>query len=180
MATSSEHTTTTEVPKNAGETVFPPFDFANIPSLLIWLAITFGALYLLMSKIALPRVDGILKARMGKINGDLGAAFAKREEADRASADYQKTLADARANAQALAQQTHARLATETEAKRRTLEADLAGKLAGAEAQIEATKAKAMGNVDEIARDTAAAIIEHITGKPADPAAIAAAIATKA
>jgi F-type H+-transporting ATPase subunit b len=175
MASSSEHTTMTEVPRDAGEKPFPPFDFEKAPSLLIWLALTFGLLYLLMWKVALPRVEGIFKARMGRINGDLGIAFAKREEAGRASADYQKTLTDARANAQAIAQQTHAHLAAETDAKRHTLEAELAGKLAAAEAQIEEMKAKAMRNVDQIAHETAASIVEHITGKPADPAAIAAA-----
>lgn len=148
--------------------------------MLVWLVLTFSALYLLMSKIAMPRVEGILKARHGKIFGDIGVANSKREEADRAAADYQKTLADAKARAQALAQETHVRLAAETEAKRHALEADLAGKLTAAEAQIERTKAKAMSNVDQIARETAAAIVEHITGKPADPAAIAAAFAAKA
>ncbi len=181
MATSSEHITTTQVPQDAGEKPFPPFDSANFPSLLLWLVLTFGALYLLMSKLALPRVDGILHDRRAKINGDLGAAFAKRKEADQAAADYQKTLTDARANAQGLAQETYARLAAEADAKRKALEADLAAKLAAAEAQIEATKAKAMASVQQIAHETASAIVEHITGKPADAKAIAAAIAkTKA
>lgn len=130
-----------------------------------------------MSKFALPRVEGILRDRSSKISGDLQDAFTKRAEADQASAEYQKTLTEARASAQALAQQTYARLAAETEAKRKAHEADLAAKLAAAEAQIETTKAKAMANVEEIARDTAAAIVEHITGKPADAKAIASAIA---
>ena len=182
MADHAEHShaASTQVPPSEGSGSFPPFDSANFAPLLVWLVLTFGALYLLMSKIAMPRVEGILKNRRGKIDGDLGIANTKREEADHAAADYQKTLADAKTRAQALAQETHVALAAETEAKRRVLEADLAGKLAAAEAQIEATKAKAMGNVDQIARDAAAAIVEHITGKPADPAAIAAAFVAKA
>jgi F-type H+-transporting ATPase subunit b len=176
MANGLEHTTATQA-QPAAEKPFPPFDTANFVSLLIWLAITFGLLYWLMSRIALPRVAGILEARHAKINSDILAANGKRKEADQAAADYQKTLADARANAQALAQETHARLAAEADAKRHTLETDLNGKLAAAEAQIGQTKAKAMANVDQIAQNTAAAILEHITGKPADSAAIAAAIA---
>jgi len=172
----SEQTTATQAPAPAEE-LFPPFDSANFASLLIWLALTFGLLYWLMSKLALPRVKGILDARAGKINGDLGVAGAKRKEADQAAADHQKTLADARTKAQALAQETYARLADEAEAKRHALEADLASKLSAAEAQIEATKAKAMGNVEQIAKETASAIVEHLTGKPADPESIAAAIA---
>ncbi|MGP0060357.1 MAG: F0F1 ATP synthase subunit B' [Beijerinckiaceae bacterium] len=183
MADGAEHShaASTEMPQaTEGSGAFPPFESANFAPLLIWLVLTFGVLYLLMAKIAMPRVEGILKSRRGKIDGDIGLANAKREEADRAAADYQMTLADAKARAQALAQETHVRLATETEVKRRAIEADLAGKLTAAEAQIAATKAKAMSNVDQIARDTAAAIVEHITGKPADPAAIAAAFLAKA
>jgi F-type H+-transporting ATPase subunit b len=177
--TSTEYATGTQqpTPAPAAEKPFPPFDSANFASLLIWLALCFGGLYLLMSKLALPRIEGILRDRHDKISGDLKSAFARRAEADQAAADYQKTLAEARAGAQALAQQTYARLAAETEAKRKAHEADLAAKLAAAEAQIETTKAKAMANVEEIARDTAAAIVEHITGKPADAKAIASAIA---
>ncbi|MGH6795649.1 MAG: F0F1 ATP synthase subunit B', partial [Methylocella sp.] len=43
-----------------GETSFPPFDMANFTPMLIWLAQSFGLLYLLMAKIALPRVESIL------------------------------------------------------------------------------------------------------------------------
>jgi F-type H+-transporting ATPase subunit b len=178
MANGVEHTTGTEVAADAPAKPFPPFDPANFPSLLIWLVLTFGALYLLMSKFALPRVDGILRDRRAKINADLHDAFAKRAEADKAAAEYQKTLTEARTGAQALAQQTYARLAAETEAKRKAHEADLAAKLVAAEAQIEATKAKAMGSVEEIARETAVAIVEHITGKRPDPSVIAAAFKT--
>ncbi len=179
MATSAEHghMTGTQVPA-AGESAFPPFDPANFAPLLVWLVLTFGALYLLMSKFALPRIGVILHDRHAKIEGDLSAAFARRTAADQASADYQKILADAKARAQALAQETHARLAAEAEAKRHSLEADLGAKIAAGEAQIETMKTKAMANVEQIAHDTAAAIVEHLTGKPADAKAIAAALAT--
>ncbi len=178
MATSAEqgHTTGTEVP--AGTSSFPPFDPANFAPLLVWLVLSFGALYLLMSKLALPRVASILHDRKAKIDHDLGDAFAKRAAADQASADYEKTLADAKANAQGLAQQTHVRLAAEADAKRSALAAELSAKIAAGEAEIETVKAKAMANVEQIAQDTAAAIVEHLTGKPADAKAIAAAIAT--
>ena len=169
----SEHS---EMP--AAQAPFPPFASVNFAPLLVWLAISFGLLYLLMSKIALPQVENVLRNRRTKINNDLGQAFAKRKEADEASAAYQKTLADARTNAQALAQQTHARLAAETDAKRKSLDAELSVKIAAGEAQIEAMTAKAMANVGQIAQDTASAIVEHLTGKPANAKAISEALGT--
>jgi len=161
--------------------VFPPFDSANFVPVLIWLALSFALLYFLMSKIALPRVQDILTTRQAKINEDLKNANKMRAEAHEAATEHDKMLADARAKAQALAQETHARLNAETDAKRHALEADLNAKLVAAEAQIAETKAKAMSNVETIAQEAAAAIIQHLTGKPADAAAVAAAFAiTKA
>jgi len=160
------------------ETTFPPFDPANFTPLLIWLTLSFGLLYLLMSKIAVPRVENILQTRAHNITKDISAANALRAQAEEAAAAHEKTIADAKAKALALAQETHAKLNAETEAKRIALEAELNAKLAASEEQVLAMKAKAMGHVEAIAGETAAAIVQHITGKPADQGAIAKAITT--
>ena len=161
--------------------VFPPFDAHNFLPQIIWLVIIFGALYWLMSRIALPRVAGILETRSSRIAKDLDDARAMQDQAHAAGVAYDKTLADARGRAQALAQQTHDKLHGESEAKRHALEAELNGKLAVAEAQIAETKSRAMGNVEAIARDAASSIIEHLTGKAPNPETLsAAAAATKA
>jgi F-type H+-transporting ATPase subunit b len=160
------------------ETTFPPFDPANFTSLLIWLTLTFGLLYLLMSKIAVPRIETILNTRTHKISQDISEANVLRAKAEEAAAAHEKTIADAKAKAVALAQETHAKLNAETEAKRLALEVELNAKLAASEEQVLAMKAKAMGHVESIAGETAAAIVQHITGKPADQTAIAKAITT--
>ena len=161
-----------------GETSFPPFDPVNFTPMLIWLSLSFGLLYLLMAKIALPRVESILHARAHKITKDIGEANAFRVRSEEAAAAHDKTIADAKAKALALAQETQAKLNAETEANRLALEAELNARLAASETQILEMKAKAMGNVEAIGAEAAAAIVQHITGKPADPMAIARAIAT--
>jgi F-type H+-transporting ATPase subunit b len=175
MATTEQQGT--EVPGAPHEASFPPFDPATFSSTLVWLALTFALLFVAMSKVGLPRVESILKHRATKIRTDLGAAFKSREEANQASAAYDKTLAEAKANSQALAQETRARVKQEQDSKRVALEADLNTKLQAAELQIAERKASAMASVGDIANETAAAIVAHITGKPADPVAIAAAVA---
>ena len=172
------HIAGTTTTPGGGETTFPPFDPVNFTPLLIWLTLSFGLLYLLMSKIAVPRVEKILHTRAHTITKDISAANALRAQAEEAAAAHDKTIADAKAKALALAQETHARLNAETEAQRLALETDLNAKLATSEAQVLEMKAKAMGNVEAIAQETAAAIVQHITGKPADQSAIAKAIAT--
>jgi F-type H+-transporting ATPase subunit b len=173
-----DHTASTGIPAGGGhgETSFPPFDPANFAPTLIWLALSFGLLYLLMAKIALPRVESILHTRAQKITNDIAEANAFRAKSEEAAAALDKTIADAKALALALAQETHARLAAEIEANRHALEAEITARLAASEMQILEMKAKAMGNVEAIAGEAAAAIIQHITGKPADQEAIAKAI----
>ncbi len=168
----------TEVPGGAHEGgAFPPFDPANFQSELIWLALVFGALYLMMSKVALPRVANILATRKDKIESDLASAAKAQDEAAAAAAAHEKTLNDAKAKAQAVGQAAHAEMTSQADARRHSLEADLNGKIAAAEAQIVATKTAAMANVDSIATETAHAILQHLTGQPADAAAVAAAVA---
>ncbi len=156
--------------------VFPPFESSTFLSQVVCLAIVFGLLYLLMSRIALPRVAAILENRRSRIEGDLADASRMQQQATAAGAAYDAKLADAKAGAQALAQQTHQELLAADEAKRHALEADLNAKMATAEQQISETKTRAMGSVEGIARDAAAAIVEHLTGKSADPQAIDAAL----
>lgn len=157
---------------------FPPFDTANFASTLIWLAISFGLLFYLMSRVALPRVEGILKTRADKIAADLRDAHVAREKSEKAAAEHDRMIAEAKAKAQALAQKTQASVNADTDTRRQALEAELNTKLGSAEQQIVETKTKAMANVDAIAADAAAAIIERITGRPADAKAVAAAVAS--
>ncbi len=173
------HQAGTEVPGGPAQEggSFPPFDPNNFAAELIWLAITFGTIYLLMSRIALPRVAKILAARKDKIDSDLATAAKAQEDAAAAAAAHEKTLAAAKAKAQDLGNAAHAEFKAQADARRATLEAELNGQIASAEAQIASTKTAAMANVDSIATETAQAILQHITGKPADPAAVSAAIA---
>ncbi len=170
--------TSTAEPSSHGPHVFPPFDSTTFASTLIWLALTFGLLFYLMSRIALPRVEDILHTRTAKITSDLNEAHAAREKSEAAAAEHDKTIAAAKAKAQALAQQTQAKINAENDAKRQSLETQLNGKLSDAEKQIVETKAKAMANVETVAADAAAAIVERITGRPADAGAVAAAVAS--
>jgi F-type H+-transporting ATPase subunit b len=170
----AETTAHSEAP---GEThAFPPFETQHFPSQLFWLALTFILLYVLMSRIALPRVAGIFAAREKRIGDDLAAANRFKEQSEAANAAYQKSLADARANAQGIANETRDRQAAEAEATNKTLEAQLHEKLAAAEQSIAATRAAAMGNVGSIAAETAAAIVERLIGTAPNAQDVAAAI----
>ena len=163
----AEPTAHTEAP--GGKTAFPPFQTQTFPSQLVWLAISFVLLYVLMAKVALPRIGAIFEERSKRISGDLKAAHDFKEQSDVAHAAYEKALADARGRAQSIANGMREQQAAEAEVASKKLEAELHEKLAAAEKSIDATRTSAMGNVGTIAKDAASAIVERLIGKvPAD------------
>ncbi|GGE92101.1 F0F1 ATP synthase subunit B [Stappia taiwanensis] len=167
MATTSAETHTgTEVPADAHSTgTFPPFDGGTFASQILWLAITFGLLYWIMSKVALPRISGILEDRRDRIAGDLAEANRLKQESDAAIAAYEQALAEARGNAHKIAHDTRAKLKSDVEARRTAAEAGLADKLSDAEKHIAELKTTALANVGEIATDTTTALVETLIGK---------------
>jgi F-type H+-transporting ATPase subunit b len=155
---------------------FPPFQKETFGSQLLWLAIFFVALYLIASKLALPRVGSIIADRRKRISSDLDEAARMKDAADAAIASYEKALADARTRAQAIAAQTRDEVNAEAEARRKAVEAGLQAKLTAAEEAIAATRTAAMANVQGIARDAAIAIVTRLTGQTPSQAAAAAAV----
>lgn len=166
---------TTQAPGGA-KPQFPPFNAETFASQIIWFAITFVLLYVLMSRVALPRVGAIVAARSGKIASDLAAAQKTKDETDAAIAAYEKHLADARANAQSIAAQTRDKLMAEAEARRKEIEAKLAEHLREAEKTIVQTKTAAMSNVKSIATDAASEIVERLIGNKPDQKAVSDAV----
>src|SRR5271163_1528042 len=158
----AEPTAHTEAP--AEHRAFPPFESQHFPSQLFWPALMFVLLYLLMSRVALPRIASIFAERSKRIRDDLAAAQRFREQSEAANAAYQKSLADARARAQGIAAETREQHAAQAAATNKKLEAQLNEKLAAAEQSIAATRSTAMGNVGSIAAETAAAIVERLIG----------------
>ena len=161
---------------NGREHAFPPFQKDTFASQLVSLAIAFVALYLIVSKIALPRVGSVLDERQGKIDGDLAEAQKLKDASDAALKAYQNELAAARSRAQAIGAETREKLNAASEAERKTLEERLSIKLAEAETAIAATRTAAMSNVRGIAADAAVAIVQRLTGIAPDGKSVKAAV----
>ena len=157
-------TATEHIPSSEHGGGFPPFQKDTFASQLLWLALVFVALYLLMSRIALPRIGSILEARRQRIDGDLAQAARLKDQSDAAITAYEKSLADARGRAQTLANETRAKEAAAAEAARKALDAKLNERIADAEKALAQTKTAAMANVRGIATETATMIVERLIG----------------
>lgn len=142
---------------------FPPLDPTTFAPQLVWLAITFVVLYVVMARVALPRIGGVIEARRDRIASDLDDAEQLKKQTEEAVASYEQALAEARARALGLAQEARETLNAEVDMERADVESRIAAKLAEAEARIQASKEAAMSNVNAIAAETAEAIVQQLT-----------------
>jgi F-type H+-transporting ATPase subunit b len=131
---------------------------------LIWLAVTFGLLYLLMVYVALPRIGKVIDARTNHIAKDLADAEALRRQTEEAIAAYEQALAEAKQKAHAIIEEGRVKLKAETDAERAKLDKELGKKSAEAEARIEKAKNAAMKDVNAVAADVAADIVRRLIG----------------
>ena len=177
MADSHGETTSAHTEADGGHGGgFPPFESSTFASQLVSLVIAFVALYLIVSRVALPRVGALIDARQSKIEGDLAEAQKLKDESEAALKAYEADLAAARSKAQAIGAETREKLNAPSEAERKTLEDRLAAKLADAEKTIAATRTTAMSNVRGIAADAASAIVQRLTGTTPDGGTVASAV----
>jgi F-type H+-transporting ATPase subunit b len=143
---------------------FPPFQKDTYASQLVSVVVAFVALYLIVSRIALPRVGKTIDDRQKAIESDLADAQKLKDDSDSALKAYESDLAAARSRAQAISNETREKLSAASEAERKTLEQRLAVKLAEAEKAIASTRETAMSNVRGIAAEAATAIVQRLSG----------------
>jgi F-type H+-transporting ATPase subunit b len=153
----------------------PQLAAETFASQLIWLAITFVILYLIMSRVVIPRVGGILEDREARIRGDLDKAEELKADADKAMDEYESRLAEARASAQGIIGEMKAEMAAETEKRRQEIDAELSKRQAEAESRIAEQRASALGSLDDVAKQATAAVLERLTGS-ADQDRVASAV----
>jgi F-type H+-transporting ATPase subunit b len=160
--------TGTTVPEGVGPgKVFPPLDPGTFAPQLFWLALTFGLLYVLLKRHALPRVSEAIEARRQHIESELKTAEKLKAETQLALSRYELAVTEARAKANAMTKDLRDKLTAEAEAERARHDALISQKLAEAEQRIAQSKARAIASVREIAADTAAAIVVRLIGTEA-------------
>ncbi|MEM1373152.1 MAG: F0F1 ATP synthase subunit B' [Pseudomonadota bacterium] len=153
----------------------PQLDFSNYPNQIFWLLVTLAVIYFILSRVALPRIGGVLAERAGTITNDLAAAEELKLRAEEAEAAYEKALNDARSKAQKIAAKTKADIQAQLDKELAKADAAIAAKAAESEAAIAAIRDTAVTSVKEVASDAAAEIVNTLGGAT-DAKAVAAAV----
>lgn len=141
---------------------FPPFDPANFASQLVWFALTFGALYFILSRFVLPSVQAVLDKRAAALKSDLEAAARQTADAEAARQAMEKASNDARAQARKHIEDARAAVMAEIAAEQAKADEQFARQAAVAETRISEARNAAMANVSSIADDLARDIVARL------------------
>jgi F-type H+-transporting ATPase subunit b len=142
----------------------PQLDISTWPPQLFWLAVTFGLLYYIVSRMIIPRTGAVIEKRKSTIDGDIAAASQHKLDAEAALKAYEASLAEARAKAGSLSATARNTLSAEADSTIAKLNSELAVKISAAEKSIAAAKAKAMESIDSIAAELSSSIVGQLIG----------------
>jgi F-type H+-transporting ATPase subunit b len=155
----------------------PQLDYHSFAPQLVWLAIAFLALYLVMSRLAVPRIADTLEKRQGKIQGDLDAAEKANEETRALVQAYEKRMADTREDARKVVRDRSEADSAAAAARLSALHDKLNAQIGEAEKRIAKQRDDVMAGLETMAKDIGQEVYAKLAGQPADQAALAAKIA---
>jgi F-type H+-transporting ATPase subunit b len=175
-------TATTEAAGQAAEAAsapgMPQLDFSTWGNQIFWLIVTLVVIYLILSRVALPRISAVLAERAGTITNDIAAAEDLKRKAEEAEAAYEKALADARIEANRIVAETRAEIQADLDKATAKADAEIAAKAAEGEKAIAEIRANALENIEVVAKDAAAAVVSSL-GFTADAAAVEKAVTSR-
>ena len=163
---------------HGGGSSMPQLDFSTFSNQIFWLAVALVVIYLILSRVALPRIAAVLAERQGTITNDIAAAEDLKAKAVEAENVYNKALADARGEAQRIVAETRAEIQAGLDEAIAKADVDIAAKAAESEKAIAEIKAGALESITAVANDTAVEVVAALGGK-ADAKAIAAAVSDR-
>ncbi|WP_163847353.1 F0F1 ATP synthase subunit B' [Pseudooceanicola aestuarii] len=178
MATQTTEATGHAADAAASAPGMPQLDFSTWGNQIFWLIVTLVVIYFILSRVALPRVASVLSDRAGAITNDIAAAEELKQKAVEAEAAYDQALADARVEAGRIVAEARAEIQAELDAATAKADAEIAARTAEGEKAIADIRANAARSAEEVARETAAAVITAL-GFSAEQATVDAAVDAK-
>ncbi|MAV88558.1 MAG: F0F1 ATP synthase subunit B' [Rhodospirillaceae bacterium] len=142
----------------------PQLDISTFLPQIVWLIITFGVLYILMAKLALPRIGSILEQRQNRIEDNLGMAQNLKRESEADAKAYEAAIVEAREQARSSIQLAIKEMSEQSQRRQSELNDRLVAELKSAEERIGEAKKKAMSNISETAEDIVLDAAESLIG----------------
>ncbi|MEM6594500.1 MAG: F0F1 ATP synthase subunit B' [Pseudomonadota bacterium] len=157
----------------------PQLDFSTFPNQIFWFVVTLIVIYFILSRVALPRIGAVLAERSGTITNDIAAAEDLKQKAVEAEDAYNKALADARAEANRIVDETKAQIKSELDTAIAEADAEIAARSAESEKAIAAIRDSAKDDAATVAKDIAKDIVAAVAPGKIDAKSITAAVTAK-
>ena len=142
----------------------PQMEFADYMPQVVWLVITFATLYVLMAKLALPRITDILETRQRHLEHELEVSEKLRDEAQTTLAEYDAAIVSARAETESLLAKARESIQTETQERIAELNGRLESEIRESDARIRHAMSQAMDELVVVAGNSARAAVERLAG----------------
>ncbi len=142
----------------------PQFDPTYIYSQVFWLIVSFTILYLLMSRLIIPRVSTALEERVMTVEKDIEQARKIREEAESILEKYKTGIAETVKQSQKIMQESYEKSIVKAEEKKKDIQAELEVVVAQAEAEIGELKAQLIKDIEKSEVELVQSIIKTIPG----------------
>lgn len=168
----------TDTAHEAGKAGMPQLDFSTFPNQIFWLIVTLLVIYFVLSRIALPRIGGVLAERKGLITNDLAAADELKHKAVAAEKAYNDALVRARTEAAKIVTEAKADIQKDLNKAIAQADVEIAAKSAESEKRIGEIRAGALDAISEVAKDTARELVAALGGA-ADARSISAAVSAR-
>ena len=133
-------------------------------SQIFWLTLTFGILYIVLSKLILPKISANLELRRSQIQENIEAADKQREESETKLKEYEEIILKSKLNAKKIFKETREKALKDINLKKDTLDGQINEEIKKAEAEINALKENAPEKINKIAIEASSEILKNLIG----------------
>ena len=143
-------------------------------SQIFWLTITFGILYVLLSKLILPKISTNLEIRKSQILENIEAAEKQREESELKITEYEKIVQNSKKEAKNYFKQAREKILKDIGLKKESLDKELNKEVQKTEAEIQELRERAPEKIKKIAVETSGDLIQQLIGAEVNGSSISA------
>ena len=143
-------------------------------SQIFWLTLTFGILYLVLSKLILPKISANLESRKSQILENIEAAEKQREDSETKLKDYEEIISKSRLDAKTIFNQAREKALKDINAKREVLDKQIDDEIIKAEQEIKILRENAPDKINKIAIETSSELVQKLIGAEINNSSISA------
>ena len=143
-------------------------------SQIFWLTLTFGVLYVILSKLILPKISSNLELRKSQIQDNIEAADKRRESSEAKLKEYDNIVLKSKSDAKNILGDDKENALKEINAKRKTIEKQIDEEIEKAEQEINVLKKSAPEKINKIAKEMASEILKKLIGSEINNSSISA------